>query len=83
MRHSRAAFHWFYSSFSEHNPKMCGNLILQAWISDPDYRQFARELNATWKILGRKMSPLVAANPDRYTLIPLPNPVVVPGGRFR
>ena len=52
-------------------------------ISDPDYRQFARDLNATWKILGRKMSPLVAANPDRYTLIPLPNPVVVPGGRFR
>ena len=33
--------------------------------------------------LGRKIKTEVADNPDQYSLIYLPNPVIVPGGRFR
>ena len=52
-------------------------------ISDKDYAYFSQELNARWKILCRKIKTEVADNPDQYSLIYLPNPVIVPGGRFR
>ena len=68
------------------------NVTPEDWISDPkllsrisdgDYAYFAGELNARWKSLCRKIKNEVADNPDQYSLIYLPNPVIVPGGRFR
>jgi hypothetical protein len=36
-----------------------------------------------WGRLTRQVSPNVSANPDLYTMLPVPNPFVVPGARFR
>ncbi|XP_031633665.1 trehalase isoform X3 [Contarinia nasturtii] len=52
-------------------------------IKDPDYRQWASDLHAFWKQLGRQMTDDVAKNPDHYSIIHVKNPVIVPGGRFR
>ncbi|XP_060107621.1 trehalase [Heteronotia binoei] len=52
-------------------------------ISDQRLRSWAQALNAKWKVLGRKIKADVQTRPDRYSLIYVPNPLVVPGGRFR
>ncbi|XP_068083536.1 trehalase-like [Anabrus simplex] len=52
-------------------------------ISDPKLREWAGELNKLWKNHTRKVSKEVTKNPDRYSLIYVPNRFVVPGGRFR
>ncbi|XP_044742177.1 trehalase isoform X2 [Chrysoperla carnea] len=59
------------------NPK-----FLQS-IHDPEYKQWASKLNSLWNFLGRKMIDDVEKNQDLYSIIYVPNPVVVPGGRFR
>ncbi|XP_055908702.1 trehalase-like isoform X2 [Eupeodes corollae] len=51
-------------------------------IRDPDLKQWGSELNGIWKILGRKMIDDVHKNPEYYSIIPVDNPVIVPGGRF-
>uniref|UniRef100_A0A915C2N6 Trehalase n=1 Tax=Parascaris univalens TaxID=6257 RepID=A0A915C2N6_PARUN len=52
-------------------------------ISCPSYRQWAKELHRKWPTLCRKVSDRVLADPNRYSLIALPKPFVIPGGRFR
>nr|AHM26076.2 trehalase [Anisakis simplex] len=52
-------------------------------ITCPSYRQWAKELHRKWPTLCRKVSDRVLADPNRYSLIALPKPFVVPGGRFR
>ncbi|KAM4703718.1 trehalase [Rhinophrynus dorsalis] len=52
-------------------------------IANPDLRRWASELNVLWKSLGRKISDTVRDQPDSYSQIYVPNPVIVPGGRFR
>ncbi|CAL2040157.1 unnamed protein product [Caenorhabditis brenneri] len=52
-------------------------------IVDEDYRKFAAALHAKWPTLYRKISKKVRVNPEKYSIIPVPNPFVVPGGRFR
>lgn len=52
-------------------------------IHDPEYKQWASKLNDLWNVLGRKMIDDVEKNQDLYSIIYVPNPVVVPGGRFR
>lgn len=52
-------------------------------IADSNYSQFAADLHDRWKILCRKIKDDVYFNQDRYSLLYLPHPVVVPGGRFR
>ncbi|XP_051895879.1 trehalase [Pristis pectinata] len=56
--------------------------ILQR-ISDPNLRLWATELHAFWKSLGRKIKVDVQSHPELYSQIYVPNPLVVPGGRFR
>ncbi|XP_017126388.2 trehalase isoform X1 [Drosophila elegans] len=51
-------------------------------VSDPDLKQWGMELNNIWKKLGRKMKDDVKKNPQHYSIIPVPNPVIIPGGRF-
>ncbi|XP_017838591.1 trehalase isoform X2 [Drosophila busckii] len=51
-------------------------------IRDPDLKQWGIDLNNIWKELGRKMKEDVHKNPEYYSIIPVPNPVIVPGGRF-
>ena len=52
-------------------------------IQDLNYARFAQDLNGRWKMLCRKIKAEVEAQPDRYSLLYLPHPVIVPGGRFR
>nr|AOT82130.1 membrane-bound trehalase 2 [Harmonia axyridis] len=52
-------------------------------IKDPQLQGFALELNKIWKKLGRKMKEEVKEHKDLYSIIWVPNPVIVPGGRFR
>lgn len=52
-------------------------------INSPSYRQWAKELHRKWPTLCRKVSERVIAYPEKFSLIPLPKPFVVPGGRFR
>lgn len=52
-------------------------------IVDPNFRSWAQELHRKWPTLCRRVSEKVLSDPNRYSLIPLPKPFVVPGGRFR
>ncbi|XP_057324477.1 trehalase-like isoform X2 [Microplitis mediator] len=52
-------------------------------IKDPNLRKFASDLNDIWKSLGRKMKDDVRINQDLYSILYVPHPVIVPGGRFR
>ena len=50
---------------------------------DPNYVKMAKSLHERWKVLGRKINESVKHDPDKYSLLYLDNPFVVPGGRFR
>ena len=52
-------------------------------IKDQQLAKFASDLNSRWKMLCRKIKKEVQRNSDLYSLIYLPHPVIVPGGRFR
>ncbi|XP_002063015.2 LOW QUALITY PROTEIN: trehalase [Drosophila willistoni] len=52
-------------------------------IRDSELKKFALKLNDQWKQLGRQISNDVQQNPDLYSLIYVPNPFIIPGGRFR
>ncbi|KAF3777237.1 putative trehalase [Nymphaea thermarum] len=52
-------------------------------VEDPAARKWALEVHSLWRLLSRKVSERVADKPERHTLLPLREPVVVPGSRFR
>ncbi|XP_069750778.1 trehalase [Narcine bancroftii] len=52
-------------------------------ISDPGLRLWAKELHTLWKSLGRKIKVDVQLHSELYSQIYVPNPLIVPGGRFR
>ncbi|EFN54656.1 hypothetical protein CHLNCDRAFT_24474, partial [Chlorella variabilis] len=49
----------------------------------PQIRDWAYALYEIWGRLARQLSPEVSQNPELYTMLPVPNPFVVPGARFR
>ncbi|XP_043505116.1 trehalase isoform X1 [Polistes fuscatus] len=72
------------SEFEEWNPTdWKPNPKFLQKINDPEYRKFGSDLNDIWKMLGRKMKDDVKLNEEQYSIIYVPNPVIVPGGRFR
>ncbi|XP_044752456.1 trehalase-like [Coccinella septempunctata] len=52
-------------------------------INNNEYREFACALHELWKDLGRKISKKAEEEIDCSSLIWVPNPIIVPGGRFR
>lgn len=52
-------------------------------IKDTEYKAWCLRLNEIWKSLGKKMRSDVKDHKDLYSIIWVPNPVIVPGGRFR
>ncbi|KAG2442316.1 hypothetical protein HXX76_002402 [Chlamydomonas incerta] len=57
-----------------------------AWLAglpEEEARAFGGAVHQLWKTLCRQVGPDVQANPDRHTLLPLPQPFIVPGDRFR
>ncbi|KAL4432233.1 hypothetical protein ABPG77_005995 [Micractinium sp. CCAP 211/92] len=59
---------------------------MPAWFEElaaPEAQDWAAALFEIWGRLAREEPPAVAERPDLYTLLPVPNPFVVPGARFR
>ncbi|XP_029342378.1 trehalase-like [Acyrthosiphon pisum] len=52
-------------------------------ITDTNLSNWAYEINFKWKELGRTIKDEVRLNPNNYSIINVPNPFVIPGGRFR
>ncbi|KAL7140526.1 hypothetical protein ABFS83_09G125200 [Erythranthe nasuta] len=52
-------------------------------VKRPEVRDWALEVHRLWKNLSRKVSGRVMEQPDFHTLLPLKNPVMIPGSRFR
>lgn len=52
-------------------------------VKDRKFRDWASHLNLLWKFLGRKIKDEVHEHPELYSIIYVPNAVIVPGGRFR
>lgn len=52
-------------------------------VKDPRLYDFGWDLCNIWKDLGRKIKSDLLNQTDRYSLLYLPNPFIVPGGRFR
>ncbi|XP_014664066.1 PREDICTED: trehalase-like [Priapulus caudatus] len=75
------------TEFEKWDPESDGdwhpNIGLLNRIEDAKLRQYARDLHAVWKLLGRRISLDVKSNPQLYSLIYSPSPFIVPGGRFR
>ncbi|XP_037091996.1 trehalase-like isoform X2 [Pollicipes pollicipes] len=67
---------WRPSDWTE-NPKFLSR------IEDRELRVWIQELHGFWKELGREVTGEVYLHPERFSLIFVPNPTIVPGGRFR
>ncbi|PAV62606.1 hypothetical protein WR25_26434 [Diploscapter pachys] len=52
-------------------------------IHDYHHRRWALHLHRIWKDLCRKVKDDVRTNQDRYSLLYVPHPFIIPGGRFR
>ncbi|CAI4222428.1 unnamed protein product [Auanema sp. JU1783] len=52
-------------------------------IQDYHHRRWALHLHRIWKELCRKVKDDVRHNQDRYSLLYVPYPFIIPGGRFR
>lgn len=52
-------------------------------IKDYHLRKWALSLHRIWKILCRQVRTDVRDRQDHYSLLYVPNPFVIPGGRFR
>ncbi|XP_047945687.1 probable trehalase [Salvia hispanica] len=52
-------------------------------VESPEVRAWALEVHSLWKNLCRKVSGRVLEKPEFHTLLPLENPVIIPGSRFR
>ncbi|CAF2131054.1 trehalase-like [Brassica rapa] len=52
-------------------------------VENDQVREWAREVHSLWKTLCYRVSDSVRESPDRHTLLPLPEPVIIPGSRFK
>lgn len=52
-------------------------------IHDENLREFAKNINAIWPTLGRRVKPIVFEKPNQFSFIPVSNGFIVPGGRFK
>ncbi|KAK4338529.1 hypothetical protein RND71_043016 [Anisodus tanguticus] len=52
-------------------------------VKNSEVRAWALEVHSLWKNLSRKVSDHVLEKPELYTLLPLKNPVIIPGSRFK
>lgn len=51
-------------------------------IRDESLREFGKNINAIWPHLGRKVKSIVFEKPNLFSLIPVSNGFIIPGGRF-
>lgn len=69
---------WHENDYSE-NPEFLDRITVKK------YQRFAKGLLPVWLFLGRRIKRhiLDKGNGQRYSIIPVPNGFVIPGGRFR
>lgn len=67
---------WIPRDFKE-NPAFLDKIV------NEKVKRFAAELVKIWPKLARKVKDDVFDNQNKYTLVPVPNGFVVPGGRFK
>nr|XP_023026984.1 trehalase-like [Leptinotarsa decemlineata] len=67
----------YYPRDFKHEPKIIKE------ITDPVVRKFAQSLIDIWPTLTRTVSYHVIDHPETHSLIPVPHPFVIPGGRFK
>ncbi|GAU99218.1 Treh [Ramazzottius varieornatus] len=60
-----------------------GGLPLIKEIEDEELKKFAELIHNKWETLGRVFQPWVSDQPTHNSLIPVPYPFIIPGGRFR
>ena len=66
---------WQPSDWQENPP-----MIMK--ISDPTLQSFALSINQIWLQLGKQIKSEVADQPDRFSILDVPNPFIVPGPFF-
>lgn len=66
-----------------HPPDWTSDPQLLKQINDEEVRAFTKQLVEIWPLLARKVKSDVWKNNEQYSLLPIPNGFVVPGGRFR
>ncbi|XP_046572734.1 trehalase-like isoform X2 [Haliotis rubra] len=59
------------------------NPAFLADVKDNNLKQFGKSLCGIWEQLGRKIKNDVRDNQERYSLLYVENPFIIPGGRFR
>ncbi|XP_055328864.1 trehalase-like [Paramacrobiotus metropolitanus] len=59
-----------------------GGLPFAAEITDSLLKDFAVRLHNKWRDLGRKISSHASDFPEQHSIISVPHPFIVPGGRF-
>lgn len=52
-------------------------------VENAEVRAWALDIHNFWKNLSRRASDDLLHRPDTHTLLPLPEPCVIPGSRFR
>lgn len=67
---------WTPTDYNE-NPRFLSK------INDPEIKKFAQDLVKIWPVLARKVKQDVFDNSELFTLLPVTNGFIVPGGRFR
>lgn len=67
---------WIPTDFTEH-------ITIVDRINDADYKKWASDLNNVWKKLARKIKNDVKIQPDKYSIIWVPNGFIIPGGIFK
>ena len=67
----------WYPSDHSHFPALLSHL------DNDQIRKWASHLNDSWLELGRQPSELTLQFPERSTLLSVPHPFIIPGGRFR
>lgn len=53
-----------------------------AGITDKNFRNFGKGVHDIWPTLGRKVKSIVFEEPERFSLVPVDNGFIIPGGRF-
>ncbi|KAL5719055.1 alpha,alpha-trehalase [Ranunculus cassubicifolius] len=51
-------------------------------VENPEVKAWALEVHGLWKNLSRRVGDGVKVNPELHTLLPLPEPMIIPGSRF-
>lgn len=68
---------WFPTDFST-TPS-----ILSMMDDSYIYKNWTKDLNELWKVLGRQVASNVTISPEKHSFLPRSHPMIVPGGRFR